>query len=163
MGEERLAAQVGACLRRLGLSLAVAESCTGGLFGHRITNVPGASEYFLGGVIAYANSVKTGLLDVSTSTLEAYGAVSEQSVLEMARGVRERLKADVSLAISGIAGPSGGTPDKPVGLVWIGVCLPSMCVARRYQFQGDRKEVKEQAAEAALHWLLELLSKEIEG
>ncbi len=160
MIEERLEAQVGAHLRRVGLSLAVAESCTGGLLGHRITNVPGASDFFLGGVIAYANSVKLRLLGVSPPTLEAYGAVSEQTVLEMARGVRERLKADVSLAISGIAGPSGGTPDKPVGLVWIGMCTPFICSAHRYHFRGGREKIKEQAVEAALQWLLEVLCEE---
>lgn len=158
--KELVEAQLGVHLRRLKWSLAVAESCTGGLLGHRITNVPGASDYFLGGVVAYANSIKIQLLGVPPQKLETFGAVSEQTVKAMACGVRERFGADVSLAISGIAGPSGGTPEKPVGMVWIGMCTPSACVTRRYQFSGDREEVKGQATEAALRWLLEALLQE---
>ncbi len=157
MTVEALEAQVGACLRRLKLSLAIAESCTGGLLGHRLTNVPGSSDYFLGGVVAYANAIKIQLLGVSPETLEKYGAVSEQAVREMAQGVRARFDAEVSLSISGIAGPGGGSAEKPVGLVWIGMCTPSILTAQRYLFSGSRKRVKDQAVDAALRLLLEEL------
>jgi PncC family amidohydrolase len=140
-----------------GLWLAVAESCTGGLIGHYITNMPGASTYFKGGVIAYANDTKMGLLGVSGETLERYGAVSEATVLEMAGGVRDLLKADIGLSVSGIAGPGGGTPEKPVGLVWIGLRAPRAELARQMIFSGDRISIKQQAAEAALKILIAYL------
>jgi nicotinamide-nucleotide amidase len=105
---------VGELLRRGGLRLAVAESCTGGLIGHRITNVPGSSTYYMGSVTAYAYEAKVRVLGVRWSTLEKYGAVSQETVLEMASGVRRALAADIGLSVSGIAGPGGGTPEKPV-------------------------------------------------
>lgn len=157
MDQEALEYSVGQALRQRGLRLAVAESCTGGLVGHRLTNVAGSSDYFLGGVIAYANQVKEGMLGVEHATLLTYGAVSRETVLEMARGVRQRLGADVGLAVSGIAGPGGGTPEKPVGLVWIGLSAADQETARRYQFAGARLAVKEQAAQSALLLLAEYL------
>ena len=141
---------------------AIAESCTGGLVCHRITNVPGSSEYFLGGVIAYAYEAKVGLLDVRWDTLEQYGAVSQQTVLEMARGVRVKLGAEIGLAVSGIAGPGGGTEEKPIGLVWIGLCAPELERAQVHLFKGDRLQVKEQSAEQALRLLADYLSVENE-
>ena len=105
----------------MGLKLAVAESCTGGLVGERLTNIPGSSDVFLGGVIAYHNDVKRKLLGVRAEDMERFGAVSEEVALQMAAGVRERLGADVGVSVTGIAGPGGGTPEKPVGLVWIAI------------------------------------------
>lgn len=148
---------VGYHLRRLGWSLATAESCTGGLIGHRLTNVPGSSEYYLGGVIAYANTVKISQLGVSSATLERFGAVSRETVLEMAAGVCQRLGAQIALSVSGIAGPGGGTAEKPVGLVWIGLSAPTVQQAWQYFWPGNRLQVKEQAAEQALTQLLSIL------
>ena len=157
-GETDLAAVVLDNLRKRGLKLAVAESCTGGLLGERITNVPGSSDVFLGGVIAYHNDVKRAELGVSQPDLDRHGAVSEEVVTQMAAGVRGRLGADVSIAITGIAGPGGGTPDKPVGLVWIAVSVPETR-AKRFQLIGDRTEIRQRAAQAALEMLRRTLSK----
>ena len=152
-----LEARVGALLRARGWTLAVAESCTGGLIGHRITNVPGSSDYYLGSITAYAYEAKVRLLGVSWDTLNRYGAVSRETVLEMARGVRQALGADVGLSVSGIAGPGGGTPEKPVGLVWIGLSTPEGDWAREFRWHGDRLENKALSAEAALQWLVDVL------
>ncbi len=159
MVEQSMEYKVGENLRKRGLRLATAESCTGGLVGHRLTNIPGSSDYFVGGVVAYANAVKMQALGVRLQTLDEHGAVSRETVLEMASGVRRALAADIGLAVSGIAGPGGGTPEKPVGLVWIGLSAPQTIVARRYLFSGDRTSVKEQAAQAAL----ELLDETLQG
>lgn len=161
MSEEQISAEtaveaaVGRALRALGWSLATAESCTGGLIGHRITQVPGSSEYFLGGIVSYSDAIKRDLLGVSAATLAASGAVSEATALEMALGVRRRLSADVGLSVTGIAGPGGGSQAKPVGLTWVAVASPRAERARRHVFKGDRGENKAQAAEAALRLLLE--------
>ena len=156
---EPLEAQVGDLLRQRGLRLAVAESCTGGLIGHRLTNVPGSSDYFVGGVIAYANETKMSLLGVSQATLEKHGAVSKETALEMARGVRAALQADIGLSVTGIAGPSGGTPSKPVGTVWIGLSSRTKEHASHFQWPGDRLAVKEQSAQAALDILWQYLQE----
>ncbi len=148
---------VGELLRRHNLKLAVAESCTGGLASHIITNVPGSSDYYLGGVTSYANQVKVSLLQVSQATLEVHGAVSAETVLEMARGVRLALGADIGVSISGIAGPSGGTPEKPVGTVWIGLSSARDELARHFLWQGDRLTIKQQSVEAALRLLVEYM------
>jgi PncC family amidohydrolase len=139
--------------------LAVAESCTGGLIGHLLTNVAGSSTYYVGSVTAYAYEAKVRLLGVSWETLEKYGAVSAETVVEMARGVRLALAADVGLAVSGIAGPSGGTPEKPVGTTWIGLSSPREEFARHYLWSGDRLANKEQSAEATLKLLVDYLHK----
>jgi len=141
-----------------GLRLAVAESCTGGLIGHLITNVPGSSTYYMGSVTAYAYEAKVRLLGVRWETLEKYGAVSQETVLEMARGVRTALAADIGLSVSGIAGPGGGTPDKPVGLVWIGLSAEQVDEAWCNIWSGGRLQVKEQSAQAALQMLADYLS-----
>jgi PncC family amidohydrolase len=159
MLEKPVEAQIGEILTRRGLTLAAAESCTGGLVSHRITNVPGSSVYFMGGVVSYANSIKTGLLGVQAETLEKFGAVSRQTVIEMARGVRQSLKTDIGIAVSGVAGPGGGTPEKPVGLTWIGLSAPDWDEAREYAWPGDRLAVKEQSAQAALELILEYLNR----
>jgi PncC family amidohydrolase len=151
------AAVVGELLRQHRLSLAIAESCTGGLLGDKITNVPGASNYFMGGVIAYDNRVKVGLLSVREGALEQFGAVSEEIALEMAQGARQAMQADIGLSITGIAGPSGGTPEKPVGLTWIGMSAAGAQKAWRSIWPGDRQAVKEQSADEALRRLAEFL------
>ena len=152
---------VGELLSKRGKRLAAAESCTGGLIGHLITNVAGSSAYYLGGVTAYANETKIRLLGVSPVTLEKYGAVSSETVIEMARGVRNTLGADIGISVSGIAGPGGGTADKPVGTVWIGLSSPQQEYSRHYLWLGDRLAVKEQSAQAALSLLVEYLQKEL--
>ncbi len=150
--------QLGRLLSKSSLSIAVAESCTGGLLGHLITNVPGSSVYFNGGVIAYSNEVKVKILGVSAHTLDSYGAVSRETVLEMARGARTTLNADIGLSISGIAGPDGGTDDKPVGTVWFGISDENMDDAEVYLFSGDRQKIKEQAAQTAMQMAISYLS-----
>ena len=152
-----LAAVVLEQCRALGYKLAVAESCTGGLLGERLTNIPGSSDVFLGGVIAYHKDVKLDLLGVRTEDLVEYGAVSEQVALQMASGVRERLGADVGVSGTGIAGPGGGTAEKPVGLVWIAVHASGV-KARRFHVGGDRAEIRQRAAQAALEMVRRALS-----
>ena len=150
--------QVGELLRQHGLRLAVAESCTGGLIGHRLTNVAGSSTYYMGSVTAYAYEAKVRLLNVRWETLEKHGAVSGETVIEMARGVRHALAADVGLSVSGIAGPGGGTPEKPVGTVWIGLSSPEDEFAELFVWEGDRIQNKEHSAEAALQLLADYLT-----
>lgn len=154
---QQLAVQIGTLLRENGLRLALAESCTGGLIGDRITNVPGSSEYFVGGVVAYSYEAKAALLGVSWDTLNSRGAVSREAVLEMARGARKAMNADVALAISGIAGPGGGTIEKPVGTTWVGIAAEGEERAREFCFSGDRLQNKSFAADAALQMLFDFL------
>jgi PncC family amidohydrolase len=149
---------IGQLLTAHQLTLAVAESCTGGLIGHRLTNIPGSSTYFLGGVVAYAYEVKERVLGVSHATLYDYGAVSEQTAREMARGVRRALGTDVGLSVTGIAGPGGGLPGKPVGLTWIALSARNVERARDFIWDGDRASNKAQSAEAALELLREYLA-----
>ena len=160
---ETIETQIGNLLRQRSLKLAVAESCTGGLIGHRITNVPGSSDYFTGGVIAYAYEAKVKLLGVSWDTLKAYGAVSRETVLEMAIGARRSLEADVAVSVSGIAGPGGGLPNKPVGTIWIGLSAPQGQWARIYRFPGNREQNKAAASDAALAMLLEYLQGKLDS
>jgi PncC family amidohydrolase len=155
--EEALEIHIGALLREKGLKLAIAESFTGGLISHRITNIAGSSDYFLGGLVTYAYEAKVGLLGVSWDTLKKYGAVSRETVLEMAIGARERVEADLALSVSGIAGPGGGLPNKPVGTAWVGLAAADGQWARLYHFPGSRLEIKAAGAEAALQLLLEYL------
>ncbi|HLA99353.1 MAG TPA: CinA family protein [Anaerolineales bacterium] len=158
MNAKPLEVLAGELLRARGLRLAVAESCTGGLIGHRLTNVPGSSTYYMGGITAYAYEAKVRLLGVRWETLEKHGAVSEEVVLEMARGVRKALAADIGISVSGIAGPGGGTPDKPVGLTWVGLSAEDVDRAWRSIWPGSRLEVKEQSAQATLQALVDYLS-----
>lgn len=145
-----LAEEVGRLLKARGLTLATAESCTGGLIGHLITEIPGSSAYFVGGIIAYSNEVKERLLGVSAETLAREGAVSARCAAEMARGARERLAADVAVSVTGIAGPTGGTPEKPVGLTYIHLSTPDAEHGERHLWQGTRWENKRASARAAL-------------
>ena len=144
---------VGGLLRQRGLTVATAESCTGGLVAHRLTNVPGSSAYVRGGVVAYANEAKQALLGVSAATLQAHGAVSEETAAEMATGARRALACDVAVSTTGVAGPDGGTPDKPVGTVCLGLASAEETVAARYQLWGTRDWVKLLASQVALEWI----------
>jgi PncC family amidohydrolase len=141
------------------LTLAVAESCTGGLVGHRITNVPGSSDYYRGSITAYACDVKERLLHVRSETLVDHGAVSEQAAQEMAEGVRQAIGADVGVSVTGIAGPTGGTLEKPVGLVYVALVAPRGAWVERHVWAGDRLENKARSADAAL----DLLRRYLEG
>jgi nicotinamide-nucleotide amidase len=150
---------VGDLLRKTNKTLATAESCTGGYIAHLITSVPGSSDYFEGSIVSYSNSVKEKTLEVSTENLEKFGAVSEQVVLEMARGVQKKLNTGYAIATSGIAGPSGGTDEKPVGTTWIAIATPEKIFAKRFHFGEHRGRNIRRAALAALNMLrLELKS-----
>lgn len=157
----RLAERLLALRQVGGFTVATAESCTGGLVGALITAVPGSSAYYLGGVVSYANSAKTSLLGVDAATLDRFGAVSEETAREMAIGARLGLGADFALSITGIAGPDGGTVEKPAGLVYIGVATPRGALVRRHLFAGDRRAVRAQAAAAALRWLVDAVEDEV--
>ena len=149
---------VGDELRERGWRLAIAESCTGGLIGHRITNISGSSTYYLGSITAYAYRAKVRLLGVSWDTLEKFGAVSEETVSEMAKGIRHALAADIGLSVSGISGPTGGTPEKPVGYAWIGLNTPQGTWTLQHNAGGNRIENKEEVAQVALEFLYTFLS-----
>lgn len=154
VGEETtMESVVGTLLRQTGRTLATAESCTGGLVGQLITSVPGASAYYLGGVVAYSNTLKERWLGVPAETLSRYGAVSEPTALAMARAARERTGADYGLAITGIAGPDGGTAEKPVGLVYTALAGPRGEAATKHLFPGEREMVRLRAALAAMNTL----------
>lgn len=157
---ESLEVRVGRALQAAGRTIALAESCTGGLIGHRLTNVPGSSDYFLGAIVAYAYEAKERLLGVHHRTLYEHGAVSRETAIEMARGARLALGADIGLAVTGIAGPTGGLPGKPIGLTWVAISTRDHESARQYTWQGDRDENKRLSAEAALEVLLEMVVAE---
>ena len=140
-------------LDQRGQTLATAESCTGGLIGAMLTEVPGSSRSYLGGWVTYTNALKSDQLGVSTTTLQQHGAVSEAVVREMARGARQRAGSDYALAVSGIAGPGGGTPDKPVGTVWLALAGPETTLAGLANLSGDRSAVRDRAAKCALQML----------
>jgi nicotinamide-nucleotide amidase len=152
-GDTTLEQRVGQLLSERHRTLALAESCTGGLISHRITGIAGSSAYYLGGVTSYANDVKVKLLGVTPATLEKYGAVSQETALEMSHGIRERIGADFGLSVTGIAGPSGGTPEKPVGTVWISIAQAKNHEAKLFQFHGDRERIILGTSQAALNWL----------
>jgi nicotinamide-nucleotide amidase len=145
--------------RENGLTLATAESCTGGLVGARLTEVPGASDVFLGAVVAYANEIKEALLGVSTETLQEHGAVSAECVLEMANGARRALAADLALSVTGIAGPDGGSAEKPVGLVFFCATSGKETLSQEIRFSGDRDQIRRYATVAALHLMRRLLAQ----
>ena len=149
---------LGAKLRARGYTVATAESCTGGLIAHRITNVPGSSEYFCGSLVTYSDQAKIELLGIDPETLRRCGAVSEEVAREMSEKVRTKFSADMSVGVTGIAGPGGGSPEKPVGLVYLSISSVSGTVAIKEHFSGGRAEVKSQTAERALAMLLEHLS-----
>jgi nicotinamide-nucleotide amidase len=152
-GDTTMEAVVGDLLRQRGLTIALAESCSGGLVGHRITNVPGSSAYLKGGIVAYSDDVKQRSLDVRAETLAAHGAVSEETAVEMAGGARRILGADLGLAVTGIAGPDGGTPDKPVGTVCFALASATRTYHSRHHLWGTRDWVKLLSSQVALDWV----------
>ncbi|OGO08631.1 MAG: hypothetical protein A2Z66_01995 [Chloroflexi bacterium RBG_13_66_10] len=151
--------RIGNVLRGRGWTLALAESCTGGKVGDRITDVAGSSDYFIGSIVAYSYEAKERLLGVRHDTLYTHGAVSGETALEMARGARHALGADVALAVTGIAGPGGGLPDKPVGTTWVAVSGRDGDAVERFLWSGDREVNKAKSAEAALEVLLQFVEK----
>ncbi len=156
---DTLELKVGQMVKQKGFTLATAESCTGGLVGHKITSVAGSSDYYLGGVVTYSNAAKRKFLHVKQETLDEYGAVSRETAQEMAEGVRNEFNADIGLSITGVAGPGGGTEDKPVGTVFFGLALPSRTVTKHRQFGNDRDKNKLRSSQ----FVLNLLRKELNG
>lgn len=161
----RLAEKAGDLLIKHQLKLCIAESCTGGLLGHLVTNIAGCSDYFLGGVQAYSYDTKTNLLTVKKETLEIHGAVSQETAIEMAFGVRQLFSSQcpietlISLSITGIAGPGGGTPQKPVGLVWVGLSWHLGNITWQHLWHGNRQENKMDSAQAALQHLIDTITR----
>jgi nicotinamide-nucleotide amidase len=156
-GDQDLAALLLQACRERKLTIGVAESCTGGLLGARLTAVPGSSAVVQGGVIAYANDVKERLLGVTADLLREHGAVSESVVRAMAAGARQAANANIGIGITGIAGPDGGTPAKPVGTVWIGVDIDGEVTARVFAFWGDRDEIRQRSAQ----WAMEIVRQRL--
>ena len=153
------AEELGNLLSANSQTIAVAESCTGGLLGSTITDVPGSSLYFLGGVVAYSDTIKIELLGVPTSTIKKYGAVSEKAVLIMASMITDHFVSDVGIAITGIMGPGGGSPEKPVGTVFIAVSNESGEIVKESHFKGTREEIKEASVNAALRLAIKFLKE----
>jgi len=149
--------KIGQLLSEKGLKISVAESCTGGLVAHRITNVTGSSNYFEAGMVTYSNYSKSKFLDVDQNIIDEKGAVSEEVASAMADGVRKATKTDIGLSVTGIAGPTGGTPEKPVGLVYVGLSAKEGNFVRRFLLSGTRLEIKEKAAAETLKLLLDYL------
>ena len=156
-----MAEEVILLLKERSAALALAESCTGGLIAKLMTDVPGSSEVFFGGVVSYANSAKQHLLGVSADTLEKHGAVSAECASEMLRGVAEQFGVPCAISVTGIAGPDGGTPEKPVGLVFIGVKCFDQVLVKEYRFRGSRAQVRERTAAVALNTLRRMLLGEL--
>jgi nicotinamide-nucleotide amidase len=156
-GDDALEQIVGRLLLAKHQILALAESCTGGYISHRITRVAGSSAYYYGGAATYSNDAKIRFLGVNPATLESHGAVSRETALEMSRGIRQRTGAGIGLSVTGIAGPLGGTPEKPVGTVWISIAHDNYHEARNYHFHGDRERIIAGTSQAALHWLRTIL------
>jgi len=151
--EERL----GELLRKKRMKLAVAESCTGGLISSRITDIAGSSDYFEAGTVVYSNRAKQSFLSVPAEILEKYGAVSRETAEKMAEGVRAKTGADIGLSVTGIAGPTGGSAEKPVGTVYVGLATDQRLFFRKFQFKGERLAIKEQTSNEALQFVIDLL------
>jgi nicotinamide-nucleotide amidase len=158
-GETDLASVVLALARDRGLRLATAESCTGGLVGGRLTEIPGSSDVYVGGVVAYSNEIKISSLGVAAELIETHGAVSEPVVRAMAEGARDRLRTDIAVAVTGIAGPGGGSEEKPVGTVWFGIADQQGTEARRTVLGGSRSEIRARAAQTALYLIFRRLRR----
>ena len=158
-GDVSMEGVVGQLLKDQGKTVGFAEACSGGLVSHRLTNVPGSSDYFLGSIIAYSDSTKTQLLNVNPATLSQHGAVSEETVKEMADGVRTRLGTDIGVALTGIAGPDGGTPDKPVGTACLALAMEGTLVSRQYKLWGNREWIKTLTSQLCLDWVRRALLK----
>jgi nicotinamide-nucleotide amidase len=147
-------AEIGRILKRKKMTLAVAESCTGGLLSSRITDVSGSSRYFKMGIVAYSDKIKENILWIPGSIIRKYGAVSRQIAIEMAEGVRAIADTDIGVGITGIAGPTGGTRHKPVGLVYVALVIKNRRIVKKFNFKGSRQEIKLQASEAALDLIM---------
>lgn len=154
-----LAEEIGTLLRERGMTMAAAESCTGGRVGDMITSVPGSSDYFLGGVISYSNGAKVSLLGVGADAIRDEGAVSETVARQMAEGARKVFGADVGVSTTGIAGPGGGSASKPVGLVFVAASAPGLTMCVRHVFAGTRDEVKRKSSECALALVRDMLAQ----
>jgi PncC family amidohydrolase len=154
-------ARLGPLLRAQGITVATAESCTGGLIGSLLTDISGSSDYYLGGVIAYSNQVKQALLGVQAKTLSIAGAVSQETAIQMAHGARRLLGTDYALSVTGIAGPTGGTPGKPVGLVYIALAGPDIERCERHVWDEDRLSNKMRSARRAIQMLIEHLEGQV--
>ena len=157
MEMNNLAREIGELLKQKGLTLGVVESATGGLISHMITNIPGSSDYYKGSVTAYSNEIKMKVIGVKADTLENHCAVSAPVAEEMALGGRDTLAVDICIADTGIAGPGGATPEKAVGLFYLGLADDNGALSQRHKFYGDREQNKQSAAGAALYWLKEYL------
>jgi nicotinamide-nucleotide amidase len=157
MAEEPLARSIGKLLVKKQMTLALCESCTGGMLGAMITAVPGSSRFFVGGIIAYSDTTKKKIVGVKSATLKRFGAVSAEVAKEMASGVKTRMLSDVAIAITGIAGPSGGTKEKPVGLVYVGLAMKRRVRAFRFMFKGGRQTVRKSACKQALVLLRKMM------
>jgi len=155
--------EIGHLLRALGWRLSIAESCTGGLIAHRITNIPGSSDYFDYAIVSYSNEAKIQILGVEEEIITTHGAVSGQTAIAMAEGVRRLRNTEAGVGVTGIAGPTGGTPAKPVGLVYIAVSIPGGTDFKEFMFRGGREEIKYQASQAALDMLKGALEKAMIG
>ncbi len=153
----RLALLTGKWLRRKRLTLSICESCTGGMFGSIITTIPGSSNYFKGGIIVYSNEIKKRIVGVKSLTLKKFGAVSRQTAQEMARGVRRITNSDISISITGIAGPGGGTKAKPVGLVYIAIADRKNTLVHKFMLTGGREQIRKKACVNALQLLIKFI------
>ena len=158
MNDEQTLKRVSDLLKQKKLTVATAESCTGGLIAHSLTNISGSSDYFERGIVSYSNDAKIELLDVSEDLLIKYGAVSKQVAKAMAESIRTKSNVDIGISTTGIAGPTGGTKEKPVGLVYISVSTSDETIVKKFQFSGDRLQNKESTCIAALQMLLEFFS-----
>jgi len=155
--DEQILQSVSSMLIKYKLKIATAESCTGGLIAHSLTNISGSSDFFECGIVSYSNRAKTERLDISEELLNEYGAVSKPVAKAMAKGVRKKTDVDIGISTTGIAGPTGGTKEKPVGLVFIGLSTRTNTIVKKYQFKGSRLENKQSTCNAALNMLYEYL------
>ena len=146
----KIEAEVGNILRKRKMTMAVAESCTGGLISSRITDISGSSDYFIMGIVTYSNEIKENILNVSPKLMRKHGAVSKQVALEMAKGVRLLAATDIGIGVTGIAGPTGGTKSKPVGLVYIALITDKKQIVKEFQFKGTREEIKFKASQTTM-------------
>jgi len=157
--EQELLNKISTNLKKQKLTIATAESCTGGLLSHILTNISGSSDYFERGIVSYSNKAKMQLLGVSENLLKKYGAVSEHAAKTMAEGIRTKSNVDIGIATTGIAGPTGGSKEKPVGLVYIAISIKDDIIVKKFQFSGDRLQNKESTCNMALQMLLDFLKQ----
>jgi len=159
LNNEEILKKIFIILKEKSLKIATAESCTGGLISHTLTNISGSSEFFDRGIVSYSNTAKIELLGVPDELLEKFGAVSEQVAKTMAEGVRKKSNVDIGIATTGIAGPTGGTKEKPVGLVYISISSTNNTIVKKFKFEGSRLENKESTCNAAINLLLDFITK----